>query len=400
MDCKYIAFWAIQEIYYEEFEKKCFPYGFFNYFCRMNTNAGLDFTVKLMDWYRANQRDLPWRHSKDPYHVWVSEIILQQTRVGQGADYYHRFVRRFPSLDALAEATEDEVLKYWQGLGYYARARNLHAAAKSMQGVFPATYEGVRALKGVGDYTAAAICSIAYGLPYAAVDGNAYRLFSRYFGIEEPVDSLRGKKMVAALAQEMLDEKQPGAYNQAVMDFGSLQCVPSSPDCNACVLRDSCWACANGMAGKLPVKTKKTAIRERYLSYTYVTKGGWTYIRKRESDDIWKGLYELPLVETEAPLDLAGLLRQPMFASIGGNIPLSASFAGSMRHVLSHQVLHIRFYRVVVPENADAEGAFRLFACVPREEVKEYAFPKPVYQMLPELESEEPGGGNNKKKIK
>ena len=343
-----------------------------------------DFTVKLLDWYWENRRDLPWRHSKDPYRVWVSEIMLQQTRVAQGTDYYSRFLRRFPSLEALASAAEDEVLKYWQGLGYYARARNLHAAARSMKGVFPATYEGVRALKGVGDYTAAAICSIAYGLPYAAVDGNACRLFSRYFGIEEPIDSLRGKRMIAALAQEMLDGKRPGMYNQAVMDFGSLQCVPASPDCPACILGASCKAYAGGMVGRLPLKTKKTPVRPRFFSYLYIAKDGFAYIRKRTGDDIWKGLYELPLIETDVPLDMEGLLRQPLLLRLGGRSPLSVSFAGSMKHVLSHQVLHIRFYEVVLPEDAEAAGVLQSFICVPEGQMEDYAFPKPLYQMLSE----------------
>lgn len=184
------------------------------------------FTETLLKWYAENKRELPWRETTDPYLIWISEIILQQTRVAQGYEYFLRFVHRFPDVRALAEASEDEVMKYWQGLGYYSRARNLHAAAESMNGAFPETYEGVRALKGVGDYTAAAICSFAYNMPYAVVDGNVYRVLSRYFGIDIPVDSTEGKKTFAALAEEMLDKSRPADYNQAIMDFGAIQCTP------------------------------------------------------------------------------------------------------------------------------------------------------------------------------
>ena len=204
------------------------------------------FSEKLIAWYAENKRELPWRNTTDPYIIWISEIILQQTRVAQGYDYFLRFIHRFPDVRALAEAPEDEVMKCWQGLGYYSRARNLHAAAKSMNGIFPVTYEGVRALKGVGDYTAAAICSSAYGMPYAVVDGNVYRVLSRYFGIDTPVDSAEGKKLFAALADEMMDKSQPAVYNQAIMDFGAIQCTPQSPNCLFCPLADSCSALKEG----------------------------------------------------------------------------------------------------------------------------------------------------------
>lgn len=194
------------------------------------------FSALLLTWYRQNKRDLPWRHTRDPYLIWLSEIILQQTRVAQGLSYYMRFSGRFPTPAALAEADEDEVLKYWQGLGYYSRARNLHAAAKSMQGVFPSTYEGVRALKGVGDYTAAAICSFAYKMPYAVLDGNVYRVLSRIFEIQTPIDSLAGKKEFSALAQKLLDKTHPDDYNQAIMDFGATVCTPVFP-LNVCFAR-------------------------------------------------------------------------------------------------------------------------------------------------------------------
>ena len=228
------------------------------------------FSEKLIAWYAENKRELPWRDTTDPYIIWISEIILQQTRVAQGYDYFLRFIHRFPNVTALAEAPEDEVMKCWQGLGYYSRARNLHAAAKSMNGVFPATYEEVRALKGVGDYTAAAICSSAYGMPYAVVDGNVYRVLSRYFGIDTPVDSTEGKKLFAALADEMMDKSQPAVYNQAIMDFGAIQCTPQSPNCLFCPLVDSCSALKEGTITKLPVKQHKTKTTNRYFIYMYV----------------------------------------------------------------------------------------------------------------------------------
>lgn len=260
------------------------------------------FSEKLIAWYAENKRELPWRDTTDPYIIWISEIILQQTRVAQGYDYFLRFIHRFPNVTALAEAPEDEVMKCWQGLGYYSRARNLHAAAKSMNGVFPATYEEVRALKGVGDYTAAAICSSAYGMPYAVVDGNVYRVLSRYFGIDTPVDSTEGKKLFAALADEMMDKSQPAVYNQAIMDFGAIQCTPQSPNCLFCPLVDSCSALKEGTITKLPVKQHKTKTTNRYFNYIYVRVGACTYLHKRTEDDIWKNLFEFPLIETEAPV--------------------------------------------------------------------------------------------------
>ena len=249
----------------------------------------------LLDWYERHGRDLPWRRTNDPYLVWISEIILQQTRVAQGLDYFLRFVGRFPDLPSLATAGEDEVLKLWQGLGYYSRARNLHAAAKSMADGFPRTYEGVRALKGVGDYTAAAICSISYGLPYAVVDGNVYRVLSRWLGLELPVDSTAGKKEFARVAAELLDREHPGLYNQAIMDFGALQCVPVRPDCPACPLSASCAAYRDGRVAQLPVKQHKTIVSERFFTYIYVRMGAYTYIHKRRGDDIWKKLFDLTL---------------------------------------------------------------------------------------------------------
>lgn len=214
------------------------------------------FAHTILTWYDSHRRELPWRNISDAYRIWVSEIILQQTRVAQGYDYYLRFIDAFPTVEALAEAPEDQVLLLWQGLGYYSRARNLHAAARQIveQGGFPTDYPGVRALKGVGDYTAAAICSFAYDLPCAVVDGNVYRVLSRYFGIDTPIDTGKGKKYFAALAAELLPSQQTADYNQGLMDFGALQCVPSSPRCENCPLADSCVALASGQVDQLPIK--------------------------------------------------------------------------------------------------------------------------------------------------
>lgn len=322
-----------------------------------------NFSEKLIAWYEENKRDLPWRETKNPYLIWISEIILQQTRVAQGYDYYCRFVKRFPDVFSLAAATEDEVLKCWQGLGYYSRARNLHAAAKDMAaaGGFPDTYQGVRALKGVGDYTAAAICSFAYGLPYAAVDGNVYRVLSRWLGIDTPIDSTQGKKVFAEAAEELLDKKRPGLYNQAIMDFGALQCTPQSPACLLCPLADTCVALHTGKVALLPVKQHKTKVSHRYFNYIYVRMGAHTFIHKRNGEDIWKNLYELPLIETDRELEEEEFYASPMFLSLlaDGEQPTVRLVQKGVKHVLSHRVIHANFYEVVLPDDSSSFAGYR-----------------------------------------
>ncbi len=255
------------------------------------------FSGTILSWYDANGRDLPWRHTRDPYAIWLSEIILQQTRIAQGQAYWERFLAAWPDVQALAAATEDEVLRCWQGLGYYSRARNLHAAARQIaaEGHFPDTLAGIRALKGVGDYTAAAIGSIAFGLPAAVVDGNVYRVLARHFGIETPVGSAAAKKEFTALAQSLLPPDRPGDFNQGMMDFGAMQCTPAAPRCALCPLAGSCAALAVGRVDELPVREKGPAVLERRFSYVYVRFHGRTAIRKRPVGDIWAGLFE-PLV--------------------------------------------------------------------------------------------------------
>lgn len=264
------------------------------------------FTDEIIDWYTRNKRELPWRETQDAYKIWLSEIILQQTRVNQGLPYYVNFVDKFPDVFELANAPIDDVLKLWQGLGYYSRARNMHLAAKKVVadfgGKFPDTYEKLLKLQGIGKYTAAAIASIAYNEAVAVVDGNVYRVLARYFGIDTPIDSTEGIKTFNALANEILEKENPAIYNQAIMEFGALYCKPQNPDCQNCIFSTTCKAFADKTVNLLPVKSKKTSIKKRYFNYLYFDKPGFTYLQKRLEKDIWAGLYEFPLLETEKPV--------------------------------------------------------------------------------------------------
>lgn len=335
----------------------------------------------IINWYREHKRDLPWRESSDPYLIWISEIILQQTRVAQGYEYFIRFIQRFPDVDTLAGAEEDEVMKHWQGLGYYSRARNLHAAARSMKGEFPKTYPGVLALKGVGEYTAAAICSFAYNMPYAVVDGNVYRVLSRYLGIDTPIDSTEGKKLFASLANELLDKSRPALYNQAIMDFGALQCTPQAPACLFCPLADSCAALSKGLVMQLPVKQHKTKTVNRYLNYIYVRAGAYTFINKRTGNDIWKNLFEFPLIETAEAVTEEALLAHPEFAKLFAEKerPVVRSICRNVKHVLSHRVLYANFYEVTLPEETNS---FSSYQKVRVDELEQYAVPKLIHTFL------------------
>ena len=313
----------------------------------------------LLSWFAREGRDLPWRRTRDPYRIWLSEVILQQTRVAQGLEYYLRFTERFPDIAALAAAPEDEVLKLWQGLGYYSRARNLHAAARQVMsrfgGVFPATYGEVRALPGVGDYTAAAVCSIVYDAPCAVLDGNVYRVLARLFDIGIPIDTTAGKRTFAELAQLQLDTSRPGLYNQAIMDFGALQCTPAQPRCGDCPLAGRCLALAAGTVGVRPVKQGRAKVRDRWFNYLHVTCGDRTLLRRRGGGDIWQGLYEFPLIETDKAADFAELAATAAFRELLGNgrwhLRRSVTMPG---HQLSHQLLHAVFHRI----ECDAMPAF------------------------------------------
>ena len=335
-----------------------------------------NFSPTLLAWYAQNKRDLPWRHTKDPYKIWLCEVIMQQTRIAQGLEYYNRFVDIFPSPRALANASEDKVLKLWQGLGYYSRARNLHAAAKSMNGVFPTTYEGVRALKGVGDYTAAAICSIAYDMPYAVVDGNVYRVLSRVFGISTPIDSTEGKKQFTALAQQLLNNKKPGDFNQAMMDFGALVCTPQTPQCEECPLAKKCEAYRRGLQEKLPVKAQKTKITTRYFHYIYVEQGKFTWIHQRGAGDVWQHLYEVPLVESKSeklpPTTLKKWFGSAKVVAVGKPV----------KHVLSHQIIHAYIYKVKLPVTHKMPVQFQK---VPTKELSKYAVSRLMQKLLEQL---------------
>lgn len=343
----------------------------------MNPN----FSNTIEKWYQEYKRELPWRESADPYVIWISEIILQQTRVVQGYDYFMRFMKRFPDVATLAQADEDEVMKYWQGLGYYSRARNLHVAAKSMNGVFPKTYPEVRALKGVGDYTAAAICSFAYNMPYAVVDGNVYRVLSRYLGIDTPIDSTEGKKLFAAVADELLDKKNPALYNQAIMDFGAIQCSPQSPNCMFCPLASGCSALAGGMVAQLPVKQHKTKTTNRYFNYIYVRMGAYTLINKRTGNDIWKNLFEFPLIETPEAVSEEEFPALPelraMFAE--GETPIIGLVCRDVKHVLSHRVIYANFYMVDLPENSQS---FTSYQKIKADELEQYAVSRLVHAFI------------------
>lgn len=342
-----------------------------------------NFSDVLIDWYEENKRDLPWRRTKNPYLIWISEIILQQTRVVQGYDYYQRFIHRFPDVFTLADADEDEVMKSWQGLGYYSRARNLHAAAKKIKaaGFFPTTYEGVLALPGVGEYTAAAICSFAYGMPHAVVDGNVYRVLSRWLGIDTPIDSTEGKKMFAAAACELLDSKRPALYNQAIMDFGALQCTPVSPDCMFCPLTDSCVARQKGLIDSLPVKQHKTKVTNRYFNYIYVRMGAYTFIHKRNGNDIWKNLYELPLVETDCEVSEEEFYASPQFQELlaKGEEPMVRLVQKGVKHVLSHRVIYANFYEVILPENS---ASFAQYQRISIQDLHKFAVSRLVNQFF------------------
>lgn len=339
-----------------------------------------DFASVLLAWYKKNARDLPWRLTTDPYRIWISEIILQQTRVAQGYDYYTRFVKRFPDIISLADADEDEVLHYWQGLGYYSRARNLHTAAISMNGCFPNTYKGVLALKGVGPYTAAAICSIAFDMPVAVVDGNVYRLLARYLGMDVPIDTSAGKILFAKTAQSLLDSDHPGQYNQAIMDFGALQCVPATPNCPICPFSADCAAFSQGSVHQLPVKQHHTQTTNRYFHYIYVRMGDSLWIHKRTGNDIWKNLYELPLIETSEATEPEKILSLPTFQQLvcSAKEPVF-SCLNSVKHVLTHRIIHAVFYRLDLPEDTIVPSGY---IQIKTDDWEKYAMPQLVYRFM------------------
>lgn len=338
----------------------------------------------LLPWYDAQRRDLPWRDSADPYAIWLSEVILQQTRVDQGMAYWHRFLERFPDVATLAAATEDEVLKLWQGLGYYSRARNLLAAAREIAarhgGHLPGRYDELRKLPGIGPYTAAAISSIAFHEPQAAVDGNVYRVLARVFGIDAPIDQPAGQRRFAELAQQVLDPARPGDHNQAMMELGALVCLPKRPVCTECPLATRCVALADGCVDRLPVKAGRTQVRERHFNFLHIEDAGGIFMERRNGQDIWKGLYQLPLLETARAAGRAGLL-----SALRTNVPgpwTGASKRMEAVHLLTHQRIHLVFWHLQAPSGVEPPSNW--FE-VGLEKVGELAVPKPIERYLAEV---------------
>ena len=308
----------------------------------------------------------------------LSEFILQQTQIVQGMSYYLRFAERFPTAQSLAEASEEEVLRLWQGLGYYSRARNLHKATQKIAeaGCFPKDYNFVRALPGVGDYTAAAIMSFAFGEPYAVLDGNVQRVLARHFGINEPIDTTQGKKLLRALADEMLDRQRPALYNQAIMDFGACLCKPTAPLCETCPLAETCEALSTRQVDKLPVKSKRTSVRDRYFTYIYTrTEDGQTLLHRRGSGDIWQGLFEFPMIESDKPLTLAEVEEK---VKAKAKLELVAQ---DVRHQLTHQHLHADFYLLTLPTDYEStKGQW-----VEEKSLDHYALPRLLERLLEKI---------------
>tara|TARA_B110000003_G_scaffold250446_1_gene263463 strand:- start:2978 stop:4033 length:1056 start_codon:yes stop_codon:yes gene_type:complete len=312
----------------------------------------MNFSNILILWYLQIKRDLPWRKTKDPYLVWLSEIILQQTRVSQGISYYLAFSEEFPSVKDLANADESRVLKMWQGLGYYSRARNLHFTAKyiskELKGEFPSSYKELTRLKGIGDYTASAIASICFNEPSAVVDGNVYRVLARFFEINTPINSTQGFKEFKALAQSLLDISQPGVYNQAIMDFGALQCKPQNPDCHICPISSGCIAFEKNLVKKLPFKNNKIKIKKKYFNYiVFITNDKKTIFEERKGKGIWQGLYQFPLIESLKEVQLDELVSLNDFQRlVPSNSKIKLFNKKIFVHKLSHQHLFTKFWIV------------------------------------------------------
>ncbi len=319
----------------------------------------MQFTTILLHWYEENKRSLPWRGERDVYRIWVSEIILQQTRIQQGWDYYLRFIEAFSTVQALAEADVEAVLRVWQGLGYYSRARNMHAAAQSIMtrhhGQFPNTYEEIRALKGIGDYTAAAISAFAYGLPYPAVDGNVSRIISRVFGIQDNIQIAATKKKITDLCRQLLKNENPADFNQAMMDFGALQCVPKNPDCEKCPLCNECYAFKEQKVDFLPVNIKNVNIKKRHFHFFFYTENQKFFIEQRKENDIWKGLYQLPLIETD------------------NDKTLNYKILYKTKHQLTHQSIRAFFYQIDKEKNFPKDK--NKYEVIHIKDRPKYAFP-------------------------
>lgn len=340
----------------------------------------MSFNSLILIWFDRNKRNLPWRDQFDPYKIWLSEIILQQTRIAQGTGYYNRFVENFPTLKSLAEADEQEVLKLWQGLGYYSRARNLHFTAKyinsELNGKFPSSFFELLKLKGVGDYTAAAISSIAFNEPVPSIDGNVFRVFARYFNIELDISQPKTKKYFFELGKEIIDQNRPGDFNQAVMELGATICTPTNPDCLNCPVNQSCEALAKNKVSELPVKSKKLKITHRFLHFLDISDGENVLIMKRTEKDVWLNLYNFPLIE---------LKKDENLTSKFSDFDLNKSFTLIKEeiHVLSHQKLHISFWKKEVDRDEFIRFQKKFEAeSIPIEQIHHYPFPKPMEKYL------------------
>lgn len=308
------------------------------------------FAQNLISWYAENGRDLPWRASKDPYVIWLSEIILQQTRVEQGLPYFFSFIEAYPNVTKFAEALEEDILRMWQGLGYYSRARNMHKAAKivveEFDSVFPSTYKDLIKLPGIGEYTAAAVSSFSINEAKAVVDGNVYRVLSRYLGIEEPINSTEGKKVFAKAAYELLDKDNANLYNQAIMDFGALQCKPKNPLCNTCVFQLTCVGLRDRKISRLPVKLKGKPSRNRYFHYFLIFSDNKLLMTRRGEGDVWTGLYEFPMIETSKDCSVNEIQDEQLFGFFFKKDVFLQPIGNPIKHVLSHQNIYARFYLV------------------------------------------------------
>ena len=332
----------------------------------------MNFAATLLQWFKNNGRSLPWRETNDPYAIWLSEVILQQTRIAQGMSYWERFMTQWPTINALAAATEDDVLKAWQGLGYYSRARNLHTAAQQVieLGGFPKTFKELKTLKGVGDYTAAAIASIAFGEPVAVVDGNVYRVLSRYYGIDTPIDSTGGKKEFQTLAQSLLPTNEPAEYNEAIMDFGAIQCTPTSPRCTVCPLCETCVAFREQRINELPIKSKKVKQRERHFTYLYIEYEGELAIRQRGAGDIWQGLWELPQADQLTSSKNFTWKKEAHLLRKG------------VKHILTHQIILADIYLWQPKARPQLPSEF---IWIKRHELENYALPRLIEILLNEI---------------
>ncbi|MDF2449665.1 MAG: adenine glycosylase [Bacteroidota bacterium] len=338
---------------------------------------------RLISWYKKNKRDLPWRETSDPYRIWLSEIILQQTQVIQGLSYYERFIAHFPTVKDLAHAPEDKVMKLWQGLGYYSRARNLHATAKKIDsafhGKFPDNFESIKDLKGIGDYTAAAIASFAFDLPYAVVDGNVSRVLSRLFDIDTPVNSSRGKKEFQLLADELLNHAHPAQHNSAMMEFGALLCRPQNPKCETCPVQEFCLAYQHKTIALRPVKEKKITIKNRYFHYFLFNYEDWIYIQKRTEKDIWQNLYEFFKIETEGMKEPAEILKHPSLIALDTGFNIK-KITISKKHILSHQHIFASFYEMEITKPMNTK-----MTRIKRNQLETIAFPQLIIKYLKSL---------------